>query len=70
MALLGEGDVGIFVSVGGFTKDARDEARAQERRKVTLLNNEELLICGWNITISSRIRIEDDCRFNQFIFWI
>jgi restriction system protein len=42
MALLGDGDVGIFVSVGGFTKDARDEARAQERRKVTLLNNEEL----------------------------
>lgn len=42
MALLGEGDVGIFVSVGGFTKDAKDEARAQERRKVTLLNNEEL----------------------------
>ena len=42
MALLGDGDVGIFVSVGGFTKDAADEARTQEKRKVTLLNSEQL----------------------------
>jgi len=42
MALLGEGDVGIFVSVGGFTKDAAAEARAQEKRKITLLDNEDL----------------------------
>jgi restriction system protein len=42
MALLGEGDVGIFVSVGGFTKDAEGEARTQEKRKITLLNNEQL----------------------------
>ena len=37
MALLGDGDVGIFVSVGGFTKDAQGEARGQEKRKITLL---------------------------------
>ncbi len=42
MALLGDGDVGIFVSVGGFTKDAEGEARTQEKRKITLLNNEQL----------------------------
>ncbi|HEV7682734.1 MAG TPA: restriction endonuclease [Pyrinomonadaceae bacterium] len=42
MALLGDGDVGIFVSVGGFTRDAAEEARTQEKRKVTLINNEEL----------------------------
>lgn len=42
MALLGDGDVGIFVSVGGFTRDAAAEARAQEKRKITLLDNEEL----------------------------
>lgn len=42
MALLGDGDVGIFVSVGGFTKDAEFEARNQEKRKITLLNNEKL----------------------------
>lgn len=42
MALLGDGDVGIFVSVGGFTKDAAGEARGQEKRKITLLDNEDL----------------------------
>jgi restriction system protein len=42
MALLGDGDVGIFVSVGGFTKDAQSEARNQEKRKITLLDNEDL----------------------------
>jgi len=42
MALLGDGDVGIFVSVGGFTRDASGEARAQEKRKITLLDNEDL----------------------------
>jgi restriction system protein len=42
MALLNDTDVGIFVSVGGFTKDAADEARKQERRKVTLLDAEAL----------------------------
>jgi restriction system protein len=42
MALLGDGDVGIFVSIGGFTKNAADEARLQEKRKITLLNNEQL----------------------------
>jgi restriction system protein len=42
MALLGDGDVGIFVSVGGFTKDAAGEARGQEKRKITLLDNEDV----------------------------
>lgn len=38
MALLAEGDVGLFVSTGGFTKDAEDEARNQEKRRVMLLD--------------------------------
>lgn len=42
MALLNDDDVGIFVSVGGFTKDARDAARTQEKRRVTLLDSEAL----------------------------
>jgi restriction system protein len=42
MAVLGDGDVGIFVSVGGFTKNAAEEARLQEKRKITLLDNEQL----------------------------
>jgi len=40
MATLGTDDLGLFVSSGGFTSDAKDEARTQERRKVTLLDLE------------------------------
>jgi restriction system protein len=42
MALLGDDDVGLFVSLGGFTKDAQEEARTQEKRKVTLVDLERL----------------------------
>ncbi len=42
MALLGDQDVGIFVSTGGFTSEAESEARTQEKRKVTLLDLEKL----------------------------
>jgi restriction system protein len=40
MALLGDDDVGLFVTTSGFTKDARDEARTQTNRKVTLVDLE------------------------------
>lgn len=40
MSVLGDDDVGIFVSSGGFTRDAEDEARMQERRKITLIDLE------------------------------
>lgn len=40
MAMLDDGDVGLFVSLGGFTKDARDEARLQATRKITLIDLE------------------------------
>lgn len=40
MSVLGIDDIGLFVSSGGFTSDAKDEARTQERRKVTLLDLE------------------------------
>jgi restriction system protein len=43
MALLGDDDVGIFVSAGGFTKDAHDEARTQEKRRLTLVDLERLV---------------------------
>lgn len=42
MAVLGDDDVGIFVSLGGFTKDAQDEARLQATRRVTLVDLERL----------------------------
>lgn len=38
MSLIGDDDVGIFVSTGGFTRDAEEFARSQERRKITLIN--------------------------------
>ena len=43
MALLGEQDVGIFVSTGGFTSDAQIEARTKETRKLTLIDLEKLI---------------------------
>jgi len=42
MALLSEDDVGIFVSMGGFTKPADNEARSQEKRRVILLDARRL----------------------------
>lgn len=42
MALLGDQDVGIFVSTGGFTSKAEEEARTQEKRKITLVDLEKL----------------------------
>jgi restriction system protein len=43
MAMLGEQDVGIFVSTGGFTSDAESEARTKETRKLTLVDLEKLV---------------------------
>ena len=42
MALLSDDDVGLFVTLGGFTKDAAEEARTQEKRRVTLIDLERL----------------------------
>lgn len=42
MAVLSGGDVGIYVSTGGFTSDATAEARNQESRRITLIDLERL----------------------------
>ena len=42
MAVLGEHDIGLFVSTGGFTKPALNEARRQEKRRLTLLDAGDL----------------------------
>lgn len=42
MATLADGDVGLFVSSGGFTKDAEDEARRQEKRRIMLVDLKRL----------------------------
>lgn len=43
LALINEDDVGIFVTTGGFTKDAAELARSQERRKITLIDSTRLV---------------------------
>ena len=43
LANLSDDDVGIFVCTGGFSKDAADTARTQERRKVTLVHLERFV---------------------------
>jgi restriction system protein len=43
LSVLGQRDVGIFVSTGGFTKDAQELARTHETRRLTLVDLEEFL---------------------------
>jgi len=38
LAVVADGDVGLFVSAGGFTKDAEEEVRNQEKRRAMLLD--------------------------------
>ena len=42
LAVLGSQDVGIFVAVDGFTSDAHNEARAQDNRRLMLIDLERL----------------------------
>lgn len=43
LAVLAERDVGVFVSLGGFTGDAVGEARMQETRRLNLIDAERLV---------------------------
>jgi len=58
MALLGDDDVGLFVATGGFTKDAEEEARTQEKRKVTLVDLERL----FDLWVEHYNRLDDAAR--------
>jgi len=58
MALLGDDDVGLFVSTGGFTKDAADEARTQEKRKITLVTLDRL----FDLWVEHYARLTDAAR--------
>jgi restriction system protein len=42
-AVLGDQDLGICVSAGGFTTDAEREARSQEKRRLTLVDLDRLV---------------------------
>jgi restriction system protein len=43
IAVLGDQDLGIYVSAGGFTAEAEREARSQEKRRLTLVNLDRLV---------------------------
>lgn len=43
LAILGDSDVGLFVSTQGFTTEAEKVGRSQERRRIMLLNLKRLL---------------------------
>jgi restriction system protein len=43
LALIEAGDVGLYVSTGGFTRDAEETARRQTGRKITLIDLERLV---------------------------
>jgi restriction system protein len=58
MSLVDDDDVGLFVSLGGFTKDAQDEARSQTKRKITLLNLESL----FDLWVEFYEKLSDDAR--------
>jgi restriction system protein len=57
LAVLGTQDVGLFVSLGGFTSDAELEVRSQENRRLMLIDMERLVEM-W-IDNYSKLREED-----------
>jgi len=58
MAVLASDDVGLFVSTGGFTKDAEDEARSQEIRRITLVDLKRL----FDLWVEHYDKIEESAR--------
>lgn len=58
IAMVNEDDVGIFVSTGGFTRDAEAFVRSQERRKITLIDLERLV----DLWIENRAKLSDRAR--------
>jgi restriction system protein len=58
MATLGDDDAGLFVCTGGFTKDAEEEARTQEKRKITPVNLETL----FDLWVEYYKRLDDSAR--------
>lgn len=58
MSVLGPDDVGLYVSAGGFTRDAMDEARMQERRKITLIDLERF----FDLWVEHSDKLSEDAR--------
>ncbi len=58
IATINNGDVGIFVCLAGFTKDAADYARNQESRRVTLLDIRDLV----DLWVKNYSKLDDTAR--------
>jgi restriction system protein len=58
LAVLGDEDVGLFVALGGFTKDAKDAARNQERRRLTLIDIQQL----YDLWVEHYRKLSDEAR--------
>ena len=58
LAVLGDDDVGIYISAGGFTSEAEREARSQEKRRLTLIDLSRLV----DLWVEHYDRIEDEDR--------
>lgn len=57
MAVLGEGDVGLFVALSGFTRDAEVEAR-QSHRRVNLIDARKLV----ELWTAHHVQLDDEAR--------
>jgi restriction system protein len=58
MSVLADDEVGLFVTTSGFTRDAQDEARGQQKRKVTLVDLQRF----FKLWVEHYDRLEDEAR--------
>lgn len=58
MRYLREADVGLFVALGGFARDAHEAARNQERRRLTLIDIRRL----YDLWIAHYRNLSDEAR--------
>ncbi len=58
ISTIGDGDAGLFVATSGFTKDAEEYARSQERRKVMLIDWESF----FELWIQFQDKLDDNAR--------
>jgi len=58
LAVLSDGDVGLFVALGGFTQEAEIEARHQEKRRIMLVDLKQL----FDLWVEHYARIPDSER--------
>jgi len=58
LSVLGDDDRGLYVAIGGFTNDALAKARAQEKRRITLIDLEKL----FDLWVEHYKRVDEESR--------